>query len=132
MKILKFKGKMPLRNKIIIAFIILIAIAIGTIIVLYSTNEDIRNWINVNVLGKEVTEEDVATIKIDSDKSQFIFALDKYIGILCNGKLDFYNSYGSNIHELDIAISNPVLSTSGEYVAIAEKNGQKAYLVSER
>jgi len=132
MKILKFKGKMPLKNKILITVGIVVCIAIIGTIATYIVNEEVRNWININVLKKEINEEDVATIKIDADKTQYIYAYDKYIVILCNGKLEIYNNYASKINELEISISNPIFEKNGNYLTIAETNGQKVYLISDR
>lgn len=132
MKILKFKGKMPLKNKILILVGIVACIAIIGIITTYIVNEEARNWININILKKEINEEDVATIKIDADKTQYIYAYDKYIVILCNGKLEIYNNYASKINELEISISNPIFEKNGNYLTIAETNGQKVYLISDR
>lgn len=131
MKILKFKGKMPIKNKLLIIFgFILVLIAIIVSIV-YAVNEDAREWINVNILRKEVTEDDVASILIDTDKSQFIHAYDKYIAILSNGKLEIYNSFASKVSEIDVQISNPIFSSNGGYFTIAENGGQKIYLISD-
>ena len=131
MKILKFKGKMPLKNKLLIIFgFILIFISIIVSIV-YAVNEDAREWINISILRKEVTEDDVASILIDTDKSQFIYAYDKYISILSNGKLEIYNSFASKVSDIDMQISNPIFSSNGGYIAIAENGGQNIYLVSD-
>ena len=132
MKILKFKGKMPLKNKLIISAVILVLLASISLIIVYAVNEEARNWININILRKEVTEEDVATIEIDRDKTKYIYAYDKYITILSNGKLTIYNGYGNKAAELDISISNPIFETNGQYLAIAENNGQNIYVISER
>lgn len=131
MKVLEFKGKMSLKNKILIALSILIVLIIIGVILAYIINEDARDWLNVNILRKEITEEDLASIKLESDKSQYIFAYDKYITILCNGKLDIYNSYASKVSELEIGISNPIFIASGSYLAIADRDAQKLCLISE-
>lgn len=132
MKILEFKGKMQLKDKILIVSVILLIIAIITIVTLYILNENVRDWININILRKEVTEDDVATIEIDSDKSQSFFAYDKYVTILYNGKLEIYNNYASKTYEIEIGISNPIFNASGSNLLIAENGGQKICLISER
>ncbi len=131
MKILKFKGKISLKNKILIGVGISAVIIIVATILLYVLNANAREWINIYILRREVREDDVATIKLDVDKNQSIYAFDRYITILCNGKLALYNSYASKEVELDISISNPIYDASNNYLAIAEKNGQKLYLVSD-
>lgn len=131
MKILKFKGRMSLKNKLLIFIAIILIIAISGVTISYIVNEKVRSWINVNVLKKEITEDDVATIEIDADKQKYILAYDKYIGILSNSKLEIYNSYGAKSTEVDVAISNPIICTNGNYLAIAEDGGQKAYLIAD-
>lgn len=132
MKILKFKGKMSVKNKALIAIVILLIIAIIGMATAYIENANMREWININVLRKEVNEDEVATIQIDSDKSQFICAYDKYIGILANGKLEVYNNYGYKSADIDVQISSPIFETCANYLAIGEKDGQNVYLISER
>lgn len=95
----------------------------------YIFSETARDWINVNILRKDVSEDDVATIKLDVDKSQYVYAYDRYISVLSNGKLDVYNSYASKESELDIGISNPIYDTNNDYLVIAENNGQKVCLI---
>lgn len=132
MKILEFKGKISLRDKILIAIAIILIIAIVSVVITYVVNENVREWININILRKNITEDDVPEIIIDADKSKYIYAYDKYIVILCNGKLEIYNTYGNVINELEVAVSNPIFKKNGTYLAIAEKDGQKVLLISER
>ena len=130
MKVVEFKEKMPLRSKILILFSVLLTIAIVSVIVIYICDEGVRNWIDVYVLRKEVTEDDIATIELDVDKNESVYAYSNNITILYNGKLSIYNSYASEVAELDISISNPIYDTDGDYLGIAEKNGQNIYLIS--
>lgn len=131
MEILKFKGKMSLKNKIFIIISSIIIVMFIVITAIYILNSSAREWINIHILRKEVTEEDIATINIEADKLQYIYAYDKYISILYNGKLSIYNSYASKETELDIGISNPIYGTNHNYLGIAENNGQKVCLVSD-
>lgn len=128
MKILEFKRRMQLKDKIIIIAVIVSVIAVIGIGIAYVLNEGVRNWININILRKEVTEEDVATIEIDSDKTQSFYAYDKYIVILYNGKLEIYNSYAAKINEIEIGISNPIFNANGTDLLIAEKGRTKNML----
>ena len=74
MKVLEFKGKMSLKNKMLIIVAIIIGLFIIGITITYMVNEEAREWININILKKEISEEDVATIAIDADKTQYIYA----------------------------------------------------------
>lgn len=131
MKILEFKGKISLKNKILIALAIALTISIITIVLIYILNEPARDWINIHILRKEVTEDDIATISLDVDKDEYIHAYDRYISILSNGKLSIYNNYANKEAELDVSISKPTYDTNNNYMAIAETNGQKVYLITD-
>lgn len=96
----------------------------------YATDEDFRTLIDVNVLKKQVAESTLTKIDIDLDSNPNIFAYDKYIAILTKNKLSEYTKDGQKMAELDINISIPIVHTAGEYMVIAEKNGQKLYLIS--
>lgn len=98
----------------------------------YATDEDFRTLIDVNVLRKELEESTLTTIDVDLDSNPNIFAYDKYIAILAKNKLSEYTKDGRKIAELDINISIPIIHTCGKYMVIAEKNGQKIYLISEQ
>lgn len=128
MKILEFKGKISLKNKLLILAIIILLAIIAGVVIAYIVNEEARDWININILRKEVTEDDVATIEINTDKTQYIYSYNKYIAILCNGKLEIYNSYASKVHELDIEISNPIFDSNNQYLLIAENGRAKNML----
>jgi len=93
-------------------------------------NENVRDWINIYILRKEIEEDDIATIELDIDKAQQIYAYDRYITILYNGKLSIYNSYASKESELDISVSNPIYASNNNYLVLAEKNGQTVHLIS--
>lgn len=131
MKILKFKGKMSLKNKILIGIAGFCAVLFIVISLIYILNDDARDWINIHVLRKEVTEDDIATINLEVDKLQYVYAYDRYISILSNGKLSIYNSYANKEGELDIGISNPIYDTNHTYMVVAENNGQKACLITD-
>lgn len=132
MKILKFKGKMSLKNKILIAIAIITVISIVALISVYILNETARDWINIYILRKEVVEDDIASIELDVDKTEYVYAYDRYICILTDGKLAIYNSYASKEAELELQISNPIYAESNNYLGVAESNGQKVCLISER
>ena len=96
----------------------------------YATDEEFRTMINVNILKKEVAESTLTTIDIDLNSNPNIFAYDKYIAILAKNKLSQYTEEGKKGAELDTNISIPLVHTSGKYMVMAEKDGQKIYLIS--
>lgn len=127
-KVKKINKKKVVNTIIIIICILLIISAV----VLYTTNEKCREILDRYVFRKEVYENNLPTIKIDSNKSISTYAYNKYISVLEENKLKLYNKMGREETALDIEISTPIFEANGEYLGIAEKNGQKLYLVNNK
>ena len=117
-------------SKIKIIILSVIAIIIILILATYTTNKDFRNYINLYVLGKQVTEDSLQTIEINSDDEPTIFAYDSYIGILLKNSLNLYNSKANSVSELSIDVSTPLVDTNGKYVIIAENEGNVFYVIN--
>ncbi len=96
----------------------------------YATDEEFRTMIDVNVFRKEINESALTSIEIDLESNSNIFAYDKYIAVLNKNNLVEYTSEGKKIAELETNISVPLVHTNGKYMVMAEKNGQKIYLIS--
>lgn len=113
---------------------VFVLVFIATLIIItiarYITDEDFRYDIDTNLLKKEISEENLNTIEIDSDTNPSIFAYDKYITVLSKNKLSEYTSDGKVAAELDVNISVPLVATNEKYMVLAEKDGQRIYLIS--
>lgn len=131
MKVLEFKGKMSLKNKILIAISIAVVALLVAVGCIYVFNDSARDWINIYILRREVTEDDIGTIQLEEDKTQYVYAYNRYISILCDGKLAIYNNYASKETELEVSISNPMYSSNNNYLTVAEADGQRIYLISD-
>lgn len=112
---------------ILVFFITLVIIVIAR----YVADEDFRHDIDTNVLKKQIVEADLNIIEIDSDTNPSVFAFDKYITVLSKNKLSEYTADGKVDAELDVNISVPLVSTNGKYMVLAEKEGQRIYLISK-
>ena len=80
-KVIKFRKDRKLNKKkiyIIIAVFVL-AIIIATIMVIYNSNTNFRNFMDKYIFRKDVTEENVPTIDIDYKSNTNIFTYGKYI-----------------------------------------------------
>ena len=108
--------------------IVLVGIAVGT----YCTNEAVRGWIDKFIFRKEVLQDSVATIDLKEGQNANVYAFNKYIGILDQAKFTVYSNSGSKEKELDVQISNPLYSSANRFLAIAEKGGQKFYLITDK
>lgn len=125
------KRKDKNKNSVVKTIIlILIAIFIVFVIARYTTDKNFRYYIDTNILKKEVSESTVTTIEIDSDSNPSVFAYDKYITVLNKNTLTSYTSSGKIDSELNVNISVPLVETNGKYMILAEKDGDKIYLIS--
>ena len=125
------KKKINKKKIITISAIIIILIAIITITLIYIYNQPAREWIDKNILRKEVLQNNATTIELKDEQSN-IYAFNKYIGILSRTKLNIYNQSGNTEAELDIQISNPLFNSANRFLAIAENQGQKFYLIEDK
>ncbi len=124
--------KINKKKIIIVTLIILIAIAIISAIVVYVSNKEIREWIDVNIFRKEVVQDKVATIELNDIQNSNIYAFNKYIGILNKNKFSIYGNTGDEEKTLEIQITNPVFSSENRFLAIGESGGQKVYLIEDK
>ena len=113
---------------IVVTVIVLVGIAVGT----YCTNEAVRGWIDKFIFRKEVLQDSVATIDLKEGQNANVYAFNKYIGILDQAKFTVYSNSGSKEKELDVQISNPLYSSANRFLAMAEKGGQKFYLITDK
>ena len=121
------------KKKILKLVIILLCIAlVVSFITLYATNEKCREVFDKYVFRKEVQENNLPNIPIDSSKNSNVCTYDRYIGVLGQNVLKIYNKSGNQEHSLDIEISNPLFQSNGEYLCVAEKKGQKVYLIKNK
>lgn len=138
MKLIEFKeynnineNKALNKKKIAITIIVAIIIIIITMfILLYIYNKNFRNWADMHVLMKNVTEGTLSSIDIDIGKSSSIYAYDKYVAILDEAKIRIYNSSAKEVNSIDMSVNNPILKSNGKYLVIGEKGKQKIHLVS--
>lgn len=120
-------------RKIIITGIVIALIFVAIIIFsLYIAEEGFRKWVDINVLRKDISSENVATIDLNVDKNNQIICYNKYIGILNEKNLKLYNQAGQNITDISVNINTAIFYTNGKNLAIAEKNGQELCVISEK
>lgn len=121
------------KKKIVIAISIFLVVAvIGTIIGVYLNNNSFRDWIDKNILRKEVMQDKVSTIEIEDGQTANVVAFNKYIGILNKNKFSIYGSSGNEETSLEIQISNPLFNSADRFLAIAETNGKRLYVIENK
>ncbi len=129
---MKIEKKRNIKVSITKIIIILILIIICVYITArYATDEQFRSKIDTSILKKEVSESTLNSIELDTDTNPTVYAFDKYIVVISKNKLTEYTSDGKVATELDINISIPLVHVNEKYMVIAEKSGQKMYLISD-
>lgn len=130
----KVKPKKQKRNIKAIVIVSILSIIIGLLIatiILYLNNEDAKNWIDKNILGKEIEQANAVSIEIDDENAK-ICAFNQNIGILSKNSFNIYDSNGKQEKTLNIEVTTPVFDTENKFLTIAEDGGQKAYLISDK
>lgn len=98
----------------------------------YIFQEDFRNWIDIHILNKDITEEDIISIDLDTSKSNQVYVYNKYIALLNNQVITLYNNYGDKLTNINININTAIFDSSEKYLAIAEKGGGEICLILDK
>lgn len=124
--------KINKKKLLLIIFIIIIAIALVALFIIYCNNKETREWIDKNILRKEVVQDRATTIELKEEQNSNIYAFNKYIGILNKNKFEIYGNTGNKEKELEIQISNPIFNSANRFLAIAENKGKKVYVIADK
>lgn len=121
------------KKKMVISIIIgIILIALIVLTIVYVNNKEARNWIDKNIFQKEKTQNNLPSIEIEESDNSNIYAFNKYIGVLNKNNFKIYDNTAKKENELTIEISQPIFSSDGRYLAIAEEKGKKLYLIEDK
>ena len=66
-----------MKKKIVWIIGIIVAITVITVISLYVTNEDVRDWMDEYIFRKNIIDEDLPTISIENENAS-IYAYDNH------------------------------------------------------
>lgn len=119
------------KKNIGIAIGIIIVMAIITLVAMYIANDKFRTNFDKYILQKEIEESKSTFIEIKSEENAKIYAYDKYVTVLNKNKLEAYSSSGKKEYELDVQVSDALFNSNNRFLVVAQKSGQKAYLISE-
>lgn len=126
-EIIKKINKKRITITAIVSIFILVLIII---IAVYMGNKEFRQFVDKYILMKNVIENNLPTIEINENESNYIYAYDKYISIFSKNTLTGYNKSGKKEYELNLEITTPIIDTNNKFLLIGEKNKQKLYLIS--
>ena len=120
------------KKKIIGVGILLVIICLILVIYLvYAANENFRAFMDANILNKSIEQDNLKSITLENYDNSNIFAYSKYIAILKDNTLITYNSSGKIEAENNIQITNPITTSNGKYLIIAEQDSSKIYLLKD-
>lgn len=100
-------------------------------VILYINNIKFREFFDKYIFRKEVYENNLDTIILQEEDTNYSYAFDKTIAVLSKNSLKLYNSSGKEEHSLNVEVSNPIFGANGKYLVIAESKGHKVYLVAD-
>lgn len=128
----KYQRELNIRKIVITIMIVMLVIAAIVVFSIYIGEPNFRKWVDVNVLRKDITSENIATIDLNVDKNNQIFCYDKYISILREKNLKLYNAAGENVTDISVNINTALFSANDKYLALAEKNGQELCVIYDK
>ena len=122
--------KLSKKKLIIISIILCIALLTIIFSILYEKNDTVRVFFDKYIFRKNVTENTLPSVSIQNVHS---FAFKDYLVVLDNNVLDFYNKSADKSFSIeDVEIADPIFEANGDFLCIAEKNGSKIYVISNR
>ena len=116
-----------------------ISCIVGTLLVIfiivgffYIKNLNFREWVDKNILRKEVSQDKLATIELKEGENPTVYAFNQYIGVLNKNEFKIFNNMGKEEEKLNLQISTPIFDSSGRYLAVAETKGKKLYVICDK
>lgn len=126
------KKKLNKKKLVITIFIVIILIAIATVTIIYLNNKEAMEWIDKNILKKEIVQNNLPIIELKEENNADIFAFNKYIGVLSKNNFDIYDGIGKKAKSLTLEISKPIYKFNSRYLVVAEEKGHKLYLIADK
>ena len=113
-------------------FVVIVIAGVSTLIYFYISRIEFRKWVDINVLRKDISTDDVPTIDLHAEKNNQIFCYSNYISILKDKNLSLYNSNGMKETEISIDINTAIFVSNDKYLLVAEKNGQNFCIILDK
>ena len=120
--------ELKIKRNITISISLISILSLITLILLYIFNIQFRSIIDINILRKNISTDEVPTIDLDANKSNQICVYSKYIAILNDKKISLYNNYGDFVSDFSVDINNAIFASANKYLAIAEYEGKNFYV----
>lgn len=118
-----------LKRIIVNSILLILVISIIVLVGMYLGSNDFRVWTDQHILGKDITDEKLPTIDIDSKDTTNVYAYSNNVVTLVENNLTIYNKSAKKVSEVNITVSNPKFESAGDYLLIADEGGEKLYLI---
>lgn len=118
------------KKKIVILILIILLIVLITVsAILYKKNITVRTFLDEYFFRKNITENTLPKI---TTENSYAYAFNDTIVCLEKNELTFYTKSANKLSSVDLEISDPIFEACGKFLCVAEKNGSKFYLLSNR
>lgn len=117
------------KKKIVSIILIILGIMLVIILSFYVGDEKTRYWIDKNILGKNIEEEDLPKIEYEQDKNVKTIAYQDYVATILDNQLKIYNKYGKLETQISINITNPIFATNKKYLLIGDIEKNNVYMI---
>lgn len=128
----KFKKFRKARKNLKVAIIIIIVSVIIVLLALYLANNEFRKFVDINILRKEINEDNAVQLKLDVEKLSFISVFNNKFLTVNGGVLTFYSERGKEEEKIDVILSNPISDSSNKYLILGDNGGNKLYLIKDK
>ena len=115
-----------------LVFIGIAIVCLCLTVFLYFYKQNFRKWVDLNIFRKNVTNDSINSIYLDTNKNNQIYCYGKNICILNDKNLKIYNSFGEDITEISVDINTAIFDSNDKYLSIAEKNGQNVCVIFDK
>lgn len=118
------------RNIVKIVVIVIIFLLIAILGTLYENDEKVQDFFDKYIFRKDIEENNLPSILTEEKNAVKAYSYNGKILTLNKNVLSVYNEYAKEEYNLNIEITNPIFASEGKYLCIAERGGQKVYLIS--
>lgn len=115
-----------------IVYIVSILVFIIIVISMYIFHENFKQCVDEYIFRKAITEQDIISIDLETDKSNQIHIYNKYIAILNNQNLTLYNNFGEKVTSINVKINKAIFDSNNKYLAIAERGEGEVCLILDK
>ena len=125
-------NRIKITKTIISIIIVLIVLILIVFVSLYVAEEKYRNWIDEHILRKDITQEDVVSVDLNTDQNNQIYVYDKHLAILNKQNITLYNHYGEKETSINVNINNALFDSDEKYLVVAEDGGNEICLILDK